>query len=193
MLVNNPILSHLTALFSMLAFTACSTMGTQEQSVANLKGEGAMATKAIAVMYPTAGNTAKGAVVFSQAKDAISVIVNMEGLTPGRHGIHIHTYGDCSAPDASSAGDHLNPGDKPHAGPQDKDRHLGDLGNITANQEGKVNYETVDSAISLSGARNVIGRALVIHADPDDLKTAPSGRSGSRISCGVIGVANPSP
>jgi len=108
------------------------------------------------------------------------------GLSPGSHGFHIHEKGDCSAPDATSAGGHFNPTGMPHAGPADPNRHVGDFGNLEADASGNAYYSRALSSISLEGDSSIIGKAIVIHAKPDDLKTQPSGNSGDRVGCGVI-------
>jgi Cu-Zn family superoxide dismutase len=145
--------------------------------------------KAVAVLHPTEGNKTRGTVTFTREKEGIRVVAEIEGLSPGDHGFHVHEYGDCSSPDAESAGGHFNPTGKPHGGPKDKDRHVGDMGNIAANAEGKGRLELVDRHISFTGAASIIGRAMVVHAKPDDLKSQPTGDAGSRLACGVIGIA----
>ncbi|MEX2124077.1 MAG: superoxide dismutase family protein [Woeseia sp.] len=107
---------------------------------------------------------------------------------PGAHGLHIHAMGDCSAPDASSAGDHFNPHDDPHGSPRDLDdaHHVGDLGNITTNEAGEAEVSIEDTEMKLSGAESVIGKALIVHSGQDDFETQPSGDSGSPVGCGEI-------
>jgi Cu-Zn family superoxide dismutase len=146
-------------------------------------------TKAVAVLHPTKGNSVRGIVTFTKEKGGIRVVADLEGLTPGKHGFHIHEYGDCSAPDGTSAGGHFNPEGKPHGAPTSKNRHVGDLGNITANAEGKAHYDWTDPVISFAGTRSVVGRAIIVHAGEDDLKSQPTGNAGPRIACGVIGIA----
>lgn len=155
---------------------------TGHQNTAEIK-------KAIAVLTPTEGNNVKGTVTFSKTGDGIKVIADIEGLTPGKHGIHIHQYGDCSAPDAESAGGHFNPSDVQHAGPDTQMRHVGDFGNITADSNGKAHLEMTDKLITFDGKSSIIGHAVIIHAKEDDLKSQPSGNAGPRVACGVIGVA----
>ncbi|MBM3791898.1 MAG: superoxide dismutase family protein, partial [Acidobacteria bacterium] len=89
-------------------------------------------TQAICVLHPTEGSQVHGIVTFTKEGDRVRVVADIEGLTPGDHGFHIHEYGDCSAADATSAGGHFNPGMHAHGGPADQTRHAGDLGNITA-------------------------------------------------------------
>jgi Cu-Zn family superoxide dismutase len=148
-------------------------------------------SKAVAVLHPSSGSDARGVVIFTEIGNDVRVTVEAKGLTPGKHGFHIHQFGDCSAPDAVSAGPHFNPTDMPHGGPEERNRHVGDLGNITAGEDGIVRENLVDSIIALNGPNSIIGRAVVIHAKQDDLKSQPSGEAGARIACGVIGIAEP--
>jgi Cu-Zn family superoxide dismutase len=146
--------------------------------------------KAIAVLYPTAGNKVSGTVTFTEEADGVQVKGDITGLTPGKHGFHVHEFGDCSAGDLSSAGGHFNPTNKPHAGPDAAERHVGDMGNVEADASGRAKLDYVDHDISLTNEeRSVIGRSAVIHAKADDLKSQPAGDSGARIACGVIGIA----
>jgi Cu-Zn family superoxide dismutase len=147
-------------------------------------------SKAIAVLHPTAGNKVSGTVTFTPVADGVQVHAEISGLTPGKHGFHVHEFGDCSAADASSAGAHFNPKNQPHAGPDAIARHEGDMGNVEADASGNAKLDYVDHEISLTtDSRSIIGRSVVVHAKPDDLKTQPSGDSGARIACGVIGWA----
>jgi Cu-Zn family superoxide dismutase len=150
------------------------------------------ATRAVAVLNPTAGQQTKGTVTFTRAGTKVNVTADLTGLPPNSmHGFHVHQFGDCTAPDAASAGDHFSPEKAPHAGPTTKPRHAGDFGNIQADASGKAHLElTVDDVSIATGDHMLIGRAVIVHANPDDLKTQPSGNAGARIACGVIGVAN---
>lgn len=149
----------------------------------------AAVTSATAVMNPTQGNTASGTVTFTKEEDGIRVVAHFEGVPPGDHGFHIHEFGDCSAPDASSAGGHFNPTGMQHAGPDSAMRHVGDLGNISANSSGVAHKEFVDPMLTFEGANSILGKAVILHADPDDYTTQPTGAAGARISCGVIEAA----
>ncbi len=146
--------------------------------------------KAVAVLYPTDGNNVKGTVTFTKVQGGVKVVADIEGLSPGKHGFHVHEYGDCTALDAKSAGGHFNPENKPHGGPSSKERHVGDLGNIIADEQGKARYEWTDPVISLSGPHSIIGRAVIVHADEDDFTSQPTGNAGARLACGVIGIGN---
>ncbi len=145
--------------------------------------------KAVCVLHPTEGNNVSGTVTFTRNGSSITVEADVEGLTPGLHGFHIHEYGDCSAADGTSAGGHFNPDDSDHGGPNDEERHVGDLGNIEAGQDGRAQFELTDSLISFTGANSIIGRAVVVHAGEDDLTSQPTGDAGGRLACGIIGVA----
>jgi Cu-Zn family superoxide dismutase len=145
--------------------------------------------KAIAVVYPAKDKTVKGVITFTQTEKGVKVVAHFEGLTPGKHGFHVHEFGNCSAPDATSAGGHFNPTQMAHGGPTDAARHSGDLGNIVADDKGVADLEWFDPMMQLSGPQSIIGRAVIVHAKEDDLKTQPTGNAGAREACGVIGVA----
>jgi superoxide dismutase, Cu-Zn family len=145
--------------------------------------------KAVCTLFPTQGNDVHGTVTFTQTADGVKVVADLEGLTDGKHGIHIHEFGDCSSTDGTSAGGHYNPSAKTHGGPMDMSRHMGDMGNIVADASGKAHLEYVDKIIKLSGLSSIIGRSVVVHKGEDDLKSQPAGNSGPRVACGVIGVA----
>jgi Cu-Zn family superoxide dismutase len=140
-------------------------------------------------LQPTSGNKASGSVTVSASGPNVTFSGTVSGLTPGSvHGIHIHEKGDCSAPDASSAGEHFNPLGKPH-GALDANSHAGDLGNITADSQGNapVNITKAHATLSGGASTDVAGKAIIVHAKADDLTSQPSGESGDRIACGVIG------
>ncbi|XP_075220759.1 superoxide dismutase [Cu-Zn]-like isoform X2 [Lycorma delicatula] len=118
---------------------------------------------------------------------------NVTGLTPGKHGFHIHSYGDLRE-GCESLGPHFNPFLVQHGGPTDPYRHVGDLGNIVAGDDGVAKIQISDHLISLTGPHNVIGRGLVVKANPDDLgrggdqESLVTGNAGSRVSCGIIAI-----
>lgn len=169
----------LTLACSTLILAACAGSGSKSASVI-----------ATASLVPTAGNAATGKVLFTERDGEVIATAEITGLKPGLHGFHIHEKGDCSAPDASSAGGHFNPdGSKPHGGVAGAKRHAGDMGNLSADADGKARYEGEVEGVTLAqGASSIIGRAVVIHADADDMKTQPSGNAGSRVACGVISL-----
>ena len=139
----------------------------------------------VAKIAPTQGNTAKGEVRFYKVDGGVRVIASIEGLTPGKHGFHVHEKGDCSAPDAMSAGGHFNPTGSPHGAPTAPPtaRHAGDLGNLDVGPDGKANYDRVDSMLVYD---SITGLSVLVHAGEDDYVTQPSGNSGARVGCGVI-------
>jgi Cu-Zn family superoxide dismutase len=148
-------------------------------------------TRAVAVLHSTEGNDVQGIVSFTEVEKGIQIIANVNGLSPGKHGFHIHEYGDCSALDGTSAGGHFNPENMLHGGPTDRERHAGDLGNLEADMEGKAHYERIDDRISLVGPHSIIGLAVIVHGGEDDFTTQPTGNAGPRVACGVIGTAKP--
>ncbi len=144
---------------------------------------------AIAVMNPTEGSKVHGVVYFKKDGKGVRITANIEGLSPGPHGFHIHEFGNCSSPEANSAGGHFNPTDMPHGCQNAEKRHVGDLGNIIADKNGEARLEVTDNIISLEGPKSIIGRSIIVHAQGDDCKTQPTGDSGARVACGVIGIA----
>jgi len=175
--------SSLIGLLSLsLAVAAAPAQTPEPKSPAPLK--------AISVLHPTAGNKVSGTVTFTEVADGVQVQAEITGLSPGKHGFHVHEFGDCSATDLASAGAHFNPTNKPHAGPDTAERHVGDMGNLEADASGAAKLDYVDHEISLTDdQRSVIGRSVIVHAKADDLKSQPAGDSGARIACGVIGRA----
>ena len=141
---------------------------------------------AMAKLKPTANRKISGTVTFTKEANGVLVVADLTGLKPGMHGFHVHEKGDCSAPDAASAGGHFNPMKMDHGAPDAAKRHEGDLGNITANASGKAHMERVDKMLKLDGADSIIGRAVIVHEGKDDLKSQPSGDAGARGACGVI-------
>lgn len=145
------------------------------------------AARATASLKPTTGNKAYGEVTFEQAGGKVRVIAQIAGLKPNQeHGFHIHEKGDCSAGDGTSAGGHFNPTGAPHGGPG-MQRHGGDLPNLKADAKGKAKMTVeVDGITVTPGSASIVGRGLVVHAQPDDYKTQPTGNSGARLACAVI-------
>jgi Cu-Zn family superoxide dismutase len=142
-------------------------------------------TSAVCVLMPTKGQDVHGTFTLTQRGNGTQILGEVRGLTPGKHGFHIHEFGDLRSDDGTSAGGHYNPEGHPHGGPEDAKRHVGDLGNITADESGKAMVKmTVDGL----RVHFVIGRSLVVHAKADDLKTQPTGDAGGRVAVGVIGV-----
>lgn len=157
-----------------LLLSACATTGPIDRVVT-------------ASVRPASGSQVSGTVTFTQIADRVRVDAQFNALTPGLHGFHIHEKGDCSAPDATSAGGHFNPFAKKHGAPGSPISHSGDLGNLNADTSGKATVTLWLDGVSIStGKDGVIGRAVIVHANADDLKTDPTGNAGGRIACGVI-------
>ena len=176
--------------FLMAGFLLTAPMG---EATAQKKKPGFFVPpkKAIAVLQGLGGSQVKGTVTFTQEPTHIKISGEITGLTPGEHAFHVHEFGDCSSADGTSAGAHFNPDMTMHGGPHDKNRHVGDLGNLTADENGKATVNLEDKVIALFGPRAIVGRSLIVHEKADDLKSEPAGNAGARIACAVIGIAKP--
>lgn len=129
-----------------------------------------------------------GSITFKQTADGVEVTASVENLTPGDHGWHVHEKGDCSAPDASSAGGHFNPDNHKHGAPDAAERHAGDFGNLTAGKDGKATATITMKGVTLEEgvATSLVGKGFIVHEKKDDFKTQPTGNAGGRVACGVI-------
>ncbi len=178
----------------LLFFSGCDTpAGSKNSDEQNAKMEEELQEKpvyekAVCILHPTEGNETKGTITFTRTDSGVKIVADIEGLSEGKHGFHIHEYGDCSDPEGKSAGGHFDPDNKEHGAPDDEDRHVGDLGNVIAGEDGKAHYERVDNVIELNGNNSIIGRAIIVHAGEDDLVSQPIGDAGARLACGVIGI-----
>ncbi len=163
---------------------ACGTLlvagcaGTQEQKEVS----------AVVLLQPRSGSNVSGNVKFTQIGDLVRITGEVTGHTKGPKGFHIHDKGDCSSADGMSTGGHFNPGGHKHGGPYEPVKHAGDLGNLNFNDQGvaKINFTVGDIKVSRDGPNGIIGRAVIVHAAVDDLKTDPTGNAGGRVACGVI-------
>ncbi|MFN4118186.1 superoxide dismutase family protein [Acidovorax sp.] len=144
--------------------------------------------RAVAKLEPTRGNTTHGTVTFVQRGDHVRVHGEIRGLKPNaEHGFHIHEKGDCSSGDGMSAGGHFNPTTKPHGHHGAGEHHAGDLPSLKADKYGVAAFSFVSKTISVQGpVTDVIGRGLIVHRDPDDYTTQPTGNAGPRLACAVI-------
>lgn len=141
---------------------------------------------ASASLQPRSGSSTTGTVAFSPRSGKMMVTIDISGLKPNaEHGFHVHEKGDCSAPDAMSAGGHFNPLGKPHGG-SSGDHHAGDIQNIKSDASGRARGSFEVNGLTIGGATDVVGKAVVVHRDPDDYKSQPAGNSGPRIACGLI-------
>ncbi|XP_064473651.1 superoxide dismutase [Cu-Zn]-like [Ornithodoros turicata] len=160
-----------------------------------VNGQGEVITRAVADLNV---GTARGTVTFCKPSDYDQVLVsgNVTGLSPGNHGFHIHMYGDIST-GCKGAGPHFNPTGQNHGGPNDVERHVGDLGNIEADASGTATFEFYDPLLQFTGRNCIVGRAVVVHENEDDLgktnhpDSPKTGNAGGRVACGIIAVAAP--
>ena len=161
-------------LASVLALGACASTTTGPRAVAQLQS--------------TTGNTASGSVTFTQSGDKVLVSGMVSGLKPkAEHGFHLHEKGDCSSGDGMSAGGHFNPTGQPHGKHAVMAHHAGDLPSLTADASGVARFSFESTGISVgSSTGNIIGRGLIVHRDPDDYTTQPTGNSGPRLACAVV-------
>ena len=148
-------------------------------------------TKAVCVLMPVGDSGVSGTLYFERVDDAkVKVTGEITGLEPGEHGFHVHQFGDATdMKEGKSAGSHMDVGDdSPHGKPNDAERHTGDLGNVTADENGVAKVDVTDEVISLNGAHSVLGRGVVVHAKADDFGQ-PTGNAGGRVALGVVGIA----
>ena len=168
------VLAHAITLTSTILLGACATPA------------GPTAT---ARLEPTQGNTTSGTVSFTQAGDKVLVRGAIRGLKPYlQHGFHVHEKGDCSSGDGMSTGGHFNPAATPHGQHGAAPHHAGDLPSLKGGPDGVVYVDFQTDAISVGTGKpnDVVGRGLIVHRDPDDYKTQPTGNSGPRLACAVI-------
>ena len=145
--------------------------------------------KAVAVLQPVGASGVRGVVRLNASDDSVEVTGTITGLTQGKHGFHVHQYGDLTdSKEGKSAGDHYNPAHTQHGRPDAPQRHAGDFGNIEAGANGIATFSFRDPVVHLTGPFSVVGRSLVVHAAPDRF-TQPSGDAGARVALGVIGIA----
>jgi len=167
----------------------CGSMGgdSGSGSMASAAAPAGGSAKAAAPLAAKSGTNTGGRVTFEQQSGGTLVTVSVTGLAPGSvHGFHVHEKGDCSAPDAMSAGGHFNPGGQPH-GPQSAPHHGGDMPSLKADAAGNAQASFQLSGVTIgTGIDGLLGKGVIVHAKPDDYTTQPTGNSGARIACGVI-------
>ena len=177
-----------TRLFCLSSFTLALVIiasgCTQKENVQN-RGYAPLLTKAVAIINPINDSNISGVAYFEQTENGVQVVAEVYGLTGEKHGFHIHTFGDCTAIDGTSAGGHFNPYGFEHGSPQSLDRHMGAMGNLEVNEDGVGLRYYIDKVIVLN---EIIGRGIIVHGGEDDLISQPSGASGPRVGCGVIGI-----
>jgi Cu-Zn family superoxide dismutase len=171
-----------SGLFCCVVLCAC-----WEEEIPGLEEQDTERLVATATIVPKSGNTELvGTALFTELAGEIALTLEIDGAPPGKHGVHIHQVGDCSAADATSAGAHWNPEGHTHGMPETSS-HLGDLGNMIVREDGKgaITIRKPEWTAGDGSAHDVIGKAIVFHANIDDFSD-PAGNSGSRIGCGVI-------
>lgn len=160
-----------------------------ESAVQTPASDAAAAAGAAAMLEPTDGNQTRGELRFAAVGDRIEVTGTISGL-PGNstHGFHVHETGDCSAPDATSAGGHFNPASTDHGRVGQGEHHAGDSDNITADADGNATVQgwLEGATVGDGAATDIVGKAVIVHADEDDYATQPTGDAGDRLACGVI-------
>ena len=182
----NLVISSLLLVSIFLALTGCERMQSPIDVLSTPS-----AKQAIATIAPTSDNIVTGMAIFTQDGDQITVTIEIQNASPGLHGVHIHEFGDCSSPDAKSAGGHWNPTDVAHGKWGSDEFHLGDIGNITVGEDGTGSIELTTDLweIGTGSDIDVVGKSIIVHADADDFVSQPSGNAGARIGCGVIVLA----
>lgn len=143
----------------------------------------------VVLLEPTEGNQTRGDLRFTRAGERIEITGTLSGLPGGgSHGFHVHETGDCSAPDASSAGGHFNPGSHDHGRVGHGEHHAGDSDNVTANADGAAQVKSWLEGATLGdgAATDIVGKAVIVHTDADDYTSQPTGDAGDRLACGVI-------
>jgi len=168
-----------------LSLTALAALAALAGGCASMAGGGPRAT---ATLAPTTGNSATGTVSFEQSGGKVLVHGEVRGLKPNaQHGFHVHEKGDCSSGDGMSAGGHFNPGGQPHGSHAAAMHHAGDLPSLQADGQGVARFRFESGTIAVgSGANDVTGKGLIVHRDPDDYTTQPTGNAGPRLACAVI-------
>jgi superoxide dismutase, Cu-Zn family len=178
-------MKKLSLFFTLLASSALLAGCSGISGTGGMMGGG---PRAVAQLQSTTGNTAAGTVNFVQNGDKVVVSGTVRGLKPNaEHGFHVHEKGDCSSGDGNSAGGHFNPDGKPHGSPDGDARHAGDFPALRSDASGNATFKFETSTLKVgSGASDVVGKGLIVHAQPDDYKTQPTGNSGARLACGVV-------
>lgn len=182
-------LSSAEPLSSTDSVPATESMPATDRATADANPDEANANQtfvAVCTLEPVGDSGVEGTVNFTQEGDTVTVTGEVTGLQPGKHGFHVHEKGDLSDKETGkSAGGHFNPTGQKHGKPSDAERHVGDLGNITADDEGVAKIDIQDKVISLHGENTIIGKSIVVHAG-EDVFTQPTGDAGARSAFGVI-------
>jgi Cu-Zn family superoxide dismutase len=191
-------LKLITLVFSILVVTSCKDNkkettkieGTVETEVEEIVNEVEPEKTLTITLSPKSESNAQGTLTFTEKDGMVTMNGTVNGLEPGSHGIHIHEKADCTSPDGKSAGGHWNPTGQPHGSwGAETGYHKGDIGNIEIgeNGEGTISLTTDEWCIGCSDeTKNIIGKAIIVHLDADDLTSQPSGNAGARVGCAGI-------
>lgn len=174
---------------AVAVIAAVSLVGCATASSATQAPPSSDPRSATAKLESRSGSSVTGSATFTQTSEGVQVEIEIDGASEGPHGLHLHETGDCSAPDATSAGGHWNPTSEQHGDLAASSHHAGDLGNITVDADGKGRVTHTNPSWSIGpaeGKHDVVGKAVVFHASADDLQSQPAGNSGARQACGVV-------
>jgi Cu-Zn family superoxide dismutase len=177
------------ALTTALALAGC--VGASRPGIISPSAGAGDVPVARAVVEARSGSTLAGEATFLRSDKGVRLELTVTGVQPGTHAVHLHEKGDCSAPDASSAGPHWNPTTEDHGSWGKPPHHLGDIGNLEvgADGTGRLSFTTDRWTVGSGGPADIVGKALLVHASPDDFTSQPAGNAGGRIGCGVVAVA----
>lgn len=172
------------ALIAAASITATLLVSCRSDDASSSAEKGA--SHAVVQLVPVGDSGVTGSIGFEADGDVVRITGSVQGLEPGDHGFHVHEHGDLSDREqGKSAGGHFAPHGHEHGRPSDERRHVGDLGNITADDNGIAVIDMTDDVIALSGEHSIIRRSIVVHAQPDDFGQ-PTGNAGARVAFGVI-------
>ena len=190
----NSILKHTIAFTAIAALAGCTSADNRAADTLATDSASAAATAPVVATGTAevrdAAGQALGSLIVTEVEGGVSLSGMLHGVAPGEHGIHIHAVGSCEGPDFASAGDHWNPDTRQHGSDNPDGPHAGDLANVTVGADSMATIQQVTTGGMLLGDGGLLdadGAAVVIHADADDYRTDPSGNSGDRIACGVLG------
>jgi len=180
-------LRSLVGLGAIAALFAAADCATASNNPTKTAGKGA-GKQAVAMIESRSDSKVTGKATFHEAGGKVTLTIDIAGAEPGTHAVHLHDKGDCSAPDATSAGGHWNPSSEAHGKWGTAPFHHGDLGNIEVGADGKGSLTLSSDLWSIGGTpdTDVIGRAVIVHAKADDFTTQPTGNAGGRVGCGVV-------
>jgi Cu-Zn family superoxide dismutase len=183
-------LSLITVMASLFLFSACKNEKKETLDSADETKQVSKETRLNLELSAKSGSNATGKVFLLDKNGKVTFQAKITGLTPGEHAIHLHEKSDCSADDATSTGGHWNPTFEKHGKWGDSEGyHKGDIGNITADENGnaRIHFVTDQWCIGCGDEkRDIIGKAIIVHEAADDFVTQPTGNAGGRISCGAV-------